>query len=91
VCRRGAATTPRASRRRLDLDHARAAVGQELARPLVAAIGQLRPGESVVHAIHLVSYTRGVTGNLTGRSVSTVRHRGLTAAVTPRIALKPSH
>src|SRR5262245_14105722 len=37
----------------LDLDHPRAAVGEELARPLVAAIGQLDHGESVVHATHL--------------------------------------
>src|SRR5262249_55252168 len=43
----------RAPRGRLDLDHSRAAVGQELARPLVAAIGQLDHRATVVHATHL--------------------------------------
>src|SRR5258705_123750 len=75
----GAAPAPRASRRRLDLDHARAAVGQELARPLVAAIGQLDHGESVVHAIHLrLLHAR-----------HDVAHRGRCSSNTTRSALKP--
>ena len=37
----------------LDLDHARASVGQELARPLVAAIGKLDDREAVVHSPHI--------------------------------------
>ena len=84
VVDKGAAPAPRASRRRLDLDHARAAVGQELARPLVAAIGQLDHGESVVHAIHLRLLT-------SSRRVSTFGIAGLTrcSSNSTRSALKP--
>src|SRR5262249_21506170 len=47
-----AAPPPWAARRRLHLDHPRATVGEELARPLVLPIGQLDHGETVVDAAH---------------------------------------
>src|SRR5262249_27077061 len=37
---------------RLDLHHARAAIREELARPLVTAIGKLNHREAVVHPVH---------------------------------------
>ena len=49
----GAAPPSRTATGRLDLDHPRAAVGQELARPLVAAIGEFDHGEALVHPAHV--------------------------------------
>src|SRR5262249_24595821 len=82
-----AAPPPRTAIRRLDLDHPGASVGEQLARPLVAAIRQLDHREAVVHPAHLSASSVNASVIAGGASP---RHRSKTSRESGQKTTSPS-